>query len=100
MITEAPRSRTVTANVPRRRILNPAPEPARKVLIWSEEHGAWWRANQWGYTNAIAEAGRYDRAVATSILTSANLGGSQFNEIAIEIPDDLDALIAVAKKRR
>jgi len=44
-------------------------------LIWSNEHGMWWRAHQRGYTQYIEEAGRYERAEAVSIVRRASLGG-------------------------
>lgn len=33
-------------------------------LVYSREHNAWWRANRSGYTNDIAQAGRYSKAEA------------------------------------
>lgn len=39
-------------------------------LIWSNEHGAWWRPGSFGYTSDIAEAGRYGKDEATRICTS------------------------------
>jgi len=39
-------------------------EGARIWLVWSNEHGAWWRPNTWGYTYQISEAGRYTEAEA------------------------------------
>lgn len=33
-------------------------------LVWSNEHGAWWRANAAGYTMHISRAGRYTREEA------------------------------------
>lgn len=38
-----------------------------KYLIWSHEHGAWWRAKRYGYTVRMEEAGRYDRQEAIKI---------------------------------
>ena len=32
---------------------------ADKWLIWSEEHGAWWMPNAYGYTRSLADAGHY-----------------------------------------
>jgi hypothetical protein len=68
-------------------------------LIWSEEHGAWWRpgtVNQtWGYTHFMTEAGRYPKAAAEQIVERANkvihpdtglLRDRKFNEIAIPDP--------------
>jgi hypothetical protein len=39
----------------------------RQCLIWSFEHGQWWRANCDGYTSDIAEAGRYTLQRAVQI---------------------------------
>src|SRR5690242_12121938 len=33
-------------------------------LIWSNEHGAWWRPNAAGYTIQLEKAGRYSRSEA------------------------------------
>lgn len=66
-----------------------------KYLIWSEEHGGWWRPLTWGYTNSMAAAGRYSEAEAHKIVTEANkvvhagsgiLPDRKFNEIAIPDP--------------
>jgi len=35
-------------------------------LVWSHEHGLWWRANNRGYTSSIDEAGRYTLTDALS----------------------------------
>jgi hypothetical protein len=40
-------------------------------LIWSHEHGAWWRDGGHGYTRSLAEAGRTDRAHALHICANA-----------------------------
>lgn len=43
-------------------------EPVEPLyLIWSNEHGAWWRPHRCGYTKWLADAGRYTRAQAISI---------------------------------
>lgn len=53
-------------------------------LVWSEEHGMWWRAGHCGYTRSIREAGRYAKAEADEIVRRANI--VDFNEIAIPDP--------------
>jgi hypothetical protein len=66
-----------------------------KYLIWSEEHGAWWRPGSAGYTHFMTEAGRYIKAHAELIVADANyvihpssgfLPDRKFNEIAIPDP--------------
>lgn len=57
-----------------------------ETLIWSNEHRAWWRPHRHGYTDNIAEAGRYEQAEAEQIAESAMLGrrpGEPVPEIAI-----------------
>ncbi len=36
-------------------------------LVWSNEHGAWWRPNSCGYTTKVEDAGRYGRKEAIAI---------------------------------
>lgn len=60
-----------------------------KFLIWSEEHGAWWRMGRWGYTTQIREAGQYPKAEADQIVRDANFRPGAFNEIAIPVPPGL-----------
>ena len=57
-------------------------------LIWSEEHGAWWRPGRAGYTRSIREAGRYSLEEAGDIVKKANryLPAGQFNEVALFDP--------------
>ncbi|MDN5849112.1 MAG: hypothetical protein L0H63_05660 [Nitrococcus sp.] len=68
----------------------PTPTPADgKWLVWSNEHGAWWRPAKWGYTRAIEEAGRYTRAEADAIVAQANIviePGERPNEVAVLAP--------------
>lgn len=61
-------------------------------LIWSEEHGAWWRPHRRGYTTKISEAGIYDATAAAQIVKDANFGGT-FNEFAIPFPAGLDKMV-------
>lgn len=68
------------------------PDEEAIYLIWSEEHHAWWRPAERGYTSQMREAGRYSKERAYSIVTAANLIG--FNEIAIPFPSQLPELIA------
>ncbi len=37
-------------------------------LIWSHEHGAWWRELEMGYTSSVREAGRFTEAQAAKIV--------------------------------
>jgi hypothetical protein len=39
-------------------------------LIWSNEHGMWWRENEVGYTQHIDEAGRLFYARFGAMLTT------------------------------
>lgn len=65
-----------------------------RYLIWSEEHGAWWRGRQ-GYTYFMTEAGRFSKAEADRIVEQGNrvinpetgpLTTRKFNEVAIPDP--------------
>lgn len=49
---------------------SPAGGGTDDVLIFSGEHGCYWRAQSKGFTQAVHEAGRYTRAEAESILAS------------------------------
>jgi hypothetical protein len=51
-----------------------------KVMIWSNEHGMWWRPDQQGFTPHSAEAGLYDEDDARDIVSDATLGGDLFSE--------------------
>ncbi len=62
-----------------------------RYLIWSEEHGGWWRAARRGYTTEMREAGVYTAPEAREIVEQGNLMGV-FHEVAIPLPDDLDDL--------
>jgi len=45
-------------------------------LIWSNQHGAWWRPRRAGYTTVTLLAGRYDADEADEILREANFNPS------------------------
>lgn len=40
-------------------------------LIWSHEHGAWWKPGRWGYTGERDQAGRYTEEAARGICERA-----------------------------
>lgn len=57
-------------------------------LIWSIEHGGWWRPNKNGYTHHRAEAGRYTYDEACVIVKGANYGLHDIpNEAMIKVED-------------
>ena len=43
-----------------------------RYLIWSREHYAYWKASKFGYTQSIAEAGRFSLREAEQICIEAN----------------------------
>jgi hypothetical protein len=43
-------------------------------LIWSNDHGGWSKPNRHGYTNRLADAGRYSFDEALEIVQDANAG--------------------------
>lgn len=55
---------------------------AETVLIWSNQHERWWRANERGYTSHIDEAGRYPLAEARRIVDHATCSGQLYSEKA------------------
>jgi hypothetical protein len=61
---------------------------ADEYLIWSEEHGAWWRPCSAGYTPSMAKAGRYSHKDAQAIVDSANAHG-RFCETAVQLTAEM-----------
>lgn len=61
-------------------------------LVWSNEHGAWWRANSAGYTTLLNQAGRYGRDEAINICAFSR-DGYTAREVPCEIPMRLDAVV-------
>ncbi len=50
----------------------PTPTQEQMFLIWSNEHGVWWRSKCSGYTKARSDAGRYALEEASKIIEYAN----------------------------
>ena len=42
-----------------------------RYLIWSIEHTAWWRPDEWGYTTVLSAAGWYSLARGSEIVLKA-----------------------------
>ena len=61
-------------------------------VIWSEEHGAWWGADETNlnYTRSLRKARRYRKEEADQIVHNANafLEVGEWREVAV--PDPLD----------
>lgn len=62
-----------------------------KYLIWSEEHGAFWRPLRRGYTTSLKAAGRYSQEEADAIAKSAN-GGGTFCEVPVLFTEEMRVL--------
>ena len=65
-------------------------------LIWSNEHGAWWRPASCGYIRVIEEAGRYPRSEAQEICDGANRylpKGTKPNEVMVLSPEGVRDLL-------
>lgn len=66
-------------------------------IVWSNEHRAFWRPNQCGYTGRIDWAGRYTKAEAETICNGANyraisnLRSGTPPEIYMPAPEAVDA---------
>lgn len=68
-----------------RAVLKSAPLAASPWLIWSNEHGAWWRPNSAGYTTFLGGAGRYSEQEAIDICRTAR-NGFTVEGVPTEIP--------------
>lgn len=67
------------------------------VLIWSNEHCAWWRTARLGYTEHFTEAGWYERAEALEICRKANefLRPGEIHEEIREISSEAHGAIPI-----
>lgn len=71
---------------------------AENYLVWSNQHGCWWRADQAGYTIYIAAAGRYSRSEALGIC--AQRDGADDGTVLPEVPVlERDAQAFVTNKK-
>lgn len=69
-------------------------------MIYSHEHGAWWRPRRLGYTTVLAEAGCCNAEDAAAIVADAAYGwhGGLPPEVAIEATrDPLTASVRVCE---
>jgi hypothetical protein len=46
----------------------------RRYLIWSNQHGMWWRQHRHGYTAVIEWAGLYSESEAHDIIEKSRVG--------------------------
>jgi hypothetical protein len=56
-----------------------------KWLIWSLEHGGWWRSGRMGYTGEVKEAGRYSFLEAREICLGANRYVERVHEAMVPV---------------
>lgn len=68
-------------------------------MVWSHEHGAWWRARRCGYTKDVQQAGTYTRAEALDICVSAFHNPLEpFPEIMVRADDVGSMMVGAARK--
>lgn len=60
-------------------------------LIWSNEHRAWWKPGEYGYTTLTQRAGFYSEADAKRIVAQANIvPRDPPHEVMVLAPDSDD----------
>lgn len=81
-------------------IAGSAPEEEALVLIWSNQHGQWWRPGGRGYTAHIHEAGRYPLDAARRIVADSTCEGrlliDRTDPVTGETYEELDEVIVPA----
>lgn len=66
----------------------------RHWLVWSNEHGAFWRPDSMGYTSDIKQAGRYTQGQARRCCDSGKLDpDGKPEEVMMLAPEAVDAAI-------
>ena len=61
-------------------------------LIWSNQHGAWWRPNSQGYTGFAKSAGLYTLDEAKSISWQGRDGWGEDGKIPDELVVSIDVI--------
>jgi hypothetical protein len=67
-------------------------------LIWSHEHGAWWKPRKLGYTGNPTIAGRYTKAQAERICQDAAYGWREGLPSEVMIPAERPAGVGWAQQ--
>jgi len=70
-----------------------------KYLIWSNEHNAWWRSKEAGYTYQIEFAGVYSREETINICATAR-DGIRKDRTPTEIPVLLNDIEELYQKEK
>jgi hypothetical protein len=63
-----------------------------EYLIWSNEHLAWWKPAELGYTTLTHNAGRYSKEEADAICARANFDPETINEVAVLAPSYVNCI--------
>lgn len=64
-----------------------------RYLIWSNQHGKWWGPNGSGYTRWIEDAGCYDAADASRIVSGATVDGQLKHAVRSEIDGSMMTVV-------
>lgn len=67
---------------------------SEQYLVWSNEHGAWWRPNRAGYTRDVCAAGRYSRQEAIDISGTSRNGWYDPKQLPDELAINMNDLPA------
>lgn len=68
-------------------------------LVWSHEHGGWWRPGSFGYSPRLSEAARMTRVQALAVCKRAMPGAREaLNELPVRL-DDIEEMLADYRER-